>query len=187
MKLKFVLLTLMLGFAIISCKQSAETNDKAQAPAKEEFKIPDGPLAQKLYANYHQTPATQPQKDENRLIEYAVANNIDVERSASGLYYTIAKTTEEPNFNMGQDVAADYRGITLDGKEFDSSYKRGQPIRFKVGAMIPGWNEALTMMNKGSKATLLIPSSLAYGSRGFPGAIGPNEPLVFELEIPASF
>jgi len=170
-----------------ACKENSTTNSNGTAKTETAKKIPEGPLAQKLYVNYHQNPTSQQEKDENRLIEYAVEKNLDVKKTASGLYYIIEKTTNEPNLNQGQDIAADYRGTTLDGKEFDSSYKRGQPIKFKVGQMIPGWNEALTMMNKGSKGTLLIPSHLAYGSKGFPGAIGPNEPLVFELEIPLNF
>ncbi len=181
-----ILLALSLGLLFIACKPapSSPIADETQ-PVK--VKIPEGPLAQKLYANYHSTPATQPQKDENRLIEYAVANNLDVQKTASGLYYIIEKTNESENYTRCTaqpcvKIKANYKGMTLDGTEFDNSYKRGAPLEFMHGQMIPGWNEALLMMNPGSKATLLIPSHLAYGTRGFPGLIGPNEPLVFNLE-----
>jgi len=181
-----LLILISFSFLLFACKQKPSTsNAEVNTPA--EVKIPDGPLAKKLYANYHASPATQAQKDENRLIEYAVANNIEVTKTASGLYHSITKTNDQPNYTRCTaqpcpKIKANYKGITLDGKEFDSSYKRGTPIQFNHGQMIPGWNEALLMMNPGSSATLLIPSHLAYGSRGFPGSIGPNEPLVFTLE-----
>ena len=74
-------------------------------------------------------------------------------------------------------------GTFIDGKEFDSSYKRGQPAEFPVGHVIPGWTEALQLMPVGSKWQLFIPPDLAYGARGAGGAIGPNETLVFEVEL----
>lgn len=189
-----IVITLTLGLFFLACKPAsnsttAQTTEQTTEPAK--VKIPEGPLAKKLYVNYHSAPTTQNQIDENRLIEYAVANNIDVDKTASGLYYSIEKTNESENYTKCAaqpcpKIKAHYRGTTLDGKEFDSSYKRNSPIEFMHGQMIPGWNEALLMMNPGSKGTLLIPSHLAYGKRGFPGSIGPNEPLVFTLETLAN-
>lgn len=181
-----ILLVLSFGLLLIACKP-ASINSSAEVTTPVKVKIPEGPLAKKLYANYHSAPETQTQKDENRLIEYAVANNIDVAKTASGLYYTIEKSNDSENYTRCASqpcpkIKANYKGMTLDGKEFDNSYKRGAPLEFMHGQMIPGWNEALLLMNPGSKATLLIPSHLAYGTRGFPGLISPNEPLVFNLE-----
>ena len=76
-----------------------------------------------------------------------------------------------------------YRGTTIDGKEFDSSYKRGKPASFQVGGVIKGWTEALQLMKVGSKWELFIPSDLAYGDRGAGNAIAPGSTLLFEVEL----
>ena len=80
-------------------------------------------------------------------------------------------------------VSVHYRGTHIDGTEFDSSYKRGQPASFKLNGVIKGFSEALSKMNAGSKWAVYIPSDLAYGERGAGGNIGPNETLIFELEL----
>jgi FKBP-type peptidyl-prolyl cis-trans isomerase len=80
-------------------------------------------------------------------------------------------------------VSVNYRGTLVDGKEFDSSYKRGQPATFPVTGVIPGWTEALQLMNVGTKAKLFIPSNLAYGERAPSPDIGPNSTLIFEIEL----
>ena len=79
-------------------------------------------------------------------------------------------------------VTVNYKGSLLDGTEFDSSYKRGQPASFPVGGVIRGWTEALQKMAVGSKWKLFIPSELAYGENGRPG-IPPNSVLIFEVEL----
>ena len=176
------LLVLMIVASIcFACNNQASTKESDVAAPKE-VKVPEGPLAQKLYANYHADAKTVDQIDENRLIEYAVTNNIDVTKSPSGLYYQIKNVSDDPLYNRNSQVTAHYRGTTLDGKEFDSSYGRGEPMTFRPQQMIPAWQEALSMMNAGSSATLLVPSRLAYGSEGFPGYIEPNTPLVFTFE-----
>ena len=80
-------------------------------------------------------------------------------------------------------VTTQYTGTLIDGTEFDSSYKRGQPATFPVSGVIPGWTEALQLMKEGAKWELFIPSNLAYGERGAGGEIGPNATLVFEVEL----
>ena len=80
-------------------------------------------------------------------------------------------------------VTVHYAGWTLGGKLFDSSYSRGQSISFGLNQVIPGWTEGLQLMQEGGKAKLLIPSNLAYGPRGAPPAIGPNEDLLFQVEL----
>lgn len=175
----FIILIFSLG-ACITDSQKKTASDSAKAPKK---KVNMTALAEKLYQNFHDNPVTQAQKDENAIIDYAVDKNLDAKRTASGLYYIIHEEGKGPNYVQGQPCNAHYQGYLLDGKVFDSSYKRNKPITFNVGQMIPGWNEALKFMNAGTKAQLLIPSHLAYGSRGFPGSIGPNTPLAFDLEL----
>ncbi len=81
-------------------------------------------------------------------------------------------------------VKVHYRGTLIDGTEFDSSYERGEPVTFPVDGVISGWTEALQLMPVGSKYELYIPSDLAYGPGGTGGGpIGPNETLVFEVEL----
>ena len=80
-------------------------------------------------------------------------------------------------------MIANYRGTLIDGTEFDSSYKRGQPATFPVSGVIRGWTEALQLMKAGSKYQLFIPANLAYGERAIGGDIGPNSTLIFEVEL----
>ena len=80
-------------------------------------------------------------------------------------------------------MSTHYRGTLLDGREFDSSYKRNEPTEFPVNRVIKGWTEALQLMKEGSKWMLYIPPHLAYGERGAGGLIGPNETLIFEIEL----
>jgi FKBP-type peptidyl-prolyl cis-trans isomerase FklB len=102
----------------------------------------------------------------------------------SGLQYKILTAGIGPKPTASDQVNCNYRGTLIDGTEFDSSYKRGKPAAFGVGQVIKGWTEALQLMPIGSKWQLFIPSSLAYGERGGPnGAIGPNEALIFEVEL----
>jgi FKBP-type peptidyl-prolyl cis-trans isomerase FklB len=100
----------------------------------------------------------------------------------SGLQYKILTTGTGPKPSASDSVVCNYRGTLLDGTEFDSSYKRGQPATFPVSGVIKGWTEALQLMPTGSKWQLFIPSDLAYGDRG-QGPIGPNSTLVFEVEL----
>ena len=101
----------------------------------------------------------------------------------SGLQYKIIKTGEG-NKPLDEDmVQVHYRGTLIDGTEFDSSFKRGQPASFDLGGIIPGWKEALTLMSVGSKWQLFIPPDLAYGARGAGNIIGPYSTLIFEVEL----
>jgi FKBP-type peptidyl-prolyl cis-trans isomerase FklB len=101
----------------------------------------------------------------------------------SGLQYKIitAGTGEKPKAD--ETVSVHYRGTLIDGTEFDSSIKRGQPATFPVNGVIKGWTEALQLMSVGSKWQLFIPSDLAYGAKGAGGVIGPDATLIFEVEL----
>jgi len=101
----------------------------------------------------------------------------------SGLQYRIVTAGEGPKPSAEDVVKVHYRGTLIDGTEFDSSYKRGEPVTFPVGGVIPGWVEALQLMPVGSKWELYIPSGLAYGPGGAGNQIGPNSALKFEVEL----
>lgn len=100
-----------------------------------------------------------------------------------GLQYKIIKEGNGPKPAATDSVVCNYRGTLLDGTEFDSSYKRGQPATFPVSGVIKGWTEAVQLMPVGSKWQLVIPPDLAYGNRGAGQEIGPNATLVFEVEL----
>ena len=93
------------------------------------------------------------------------------------------KQGDGPKPEKTDKVKVHYRGTTIDGVEFDSSYKRGKPALFPVTGVIKGWIEALLLMNVGSKYKLFIPPELAYGSQGAGPRIGPNAVLIFEIEL----
>ncbi len=101
----------------------------------------------------------------------------------SGLQYRVLKEGTGPKPTAADTVVCQYKGTLLNGKEFDSSYKRGQPATFPVGQVIKGWTEALQLMPVGSKWQLWIPPDLAYGPRAAGPDIGPNSTLVFEVEL----
>jgi len=101
----------------------------------------------------------------------------------SGLQYKILKEGTGPKPASSDSVVCNYKGTLIDGKEFDSSYKRGQPATFPVTGVIKGWTEALQLMPVGSKWQLFVPSDLAYGERGAGADIGPGATLIFEVEL----
>ena len=106
-----------------------------------------------------------------------------VKTTASGLQYVVEKEGSGAAPKETDTVVVNYRGTLIDGTEFDSSYKRGEPTTFPVNRVIKGWTEALQLMKPGAKYKLFIPSSLAYGPGGAGGDIGPNSTLIFEVEL----
>lgn len=106
-----------------------------------------------------------------------------VKKTESGLLYKVVTQGKGEKPTKSDTVEVNYRGSLIDGTEFDSSYKRGNPASFPVGQVIPGWSEALQLMPVGSKWQLFIPSDLAYGKAGAGGTIGPNQTLVFDVEL----
>ena len=103
--------------------------------------------------------------------------------TASGLQYEVLQMGKGPKPTAEQTVKVHYKGTLLNGKQFDSSYDRGEPAEFPVNAVIPGWTEALQLMPVGSRWKLFIPSELAYGERGAGGDIPGNSTLIFEVEL----
>ncbi len=123
------------------------------------------------------------------ILKYATDKSLKLQQTASGLQYVITQEGSGPNVPKGSKVTMNYTGSTLDGKNFDSNilpeFNHVQPFEFQlgVGQVIPGWDEGIALLRKGSKATLLIPSYLAYGENGAGGAIGPNAILRFDVEV----
>ena len=101
----------------------------------------------------------------------------------SGLQYEVVEAGDGASPSAEDSVEVHYRGTLIDGTEFDSSYARGEPVTFGVTQVIPGWTEALQLMQVGSKYKLFIPSELAYGPGGAGGRIGPNSTLIFDVEL----
>jgi len=111
------------------------------------------------------------------------AKKLGVVVRPSGLQYKIITEGAGAKPGKSSTVTTHYRGTFIDGKEFDSSYSRNSPASFPVSGVIAGWTEALQLMGIGSKWELYIPSNLAYGPSGYPGAIPGNAALVFEIEL----
>ena len=124
--------------------------------------------------------------DEKRKAEEAFTKEVaGFEKTNSGLYYQITHKGNGKKAEAGQKVAVHYTGMLLDKTVFDSSYRRKEPLQFTVGVgqVIAGWDEGILLLHEGDKARLVIPSELAYGSRGAGGVIPPNAPLIFDVEL----
>ncbi len=194
---KYLLLCLLV--AMISCQSGdsgsqtppPEAQDTLPPPVKPEMtegNLSEDDLMMRLSANLVADPQSQAQMDENAIIDYAIENKLDVYRTNSGLYYQIILPGEGEQLRWGDRVRAHYRGYTLDGKEFDNSYKRARPLTFYVGNMIQGFNEGLQLLKPRGKAKFIIPSGLGYGEAGIQLGeddylIQPNKNLVFEVEV----
>lgn len=103
--------------------------------------------------------------------------------TASGIVFESMVTGSGPAPKATDKVRVHYRGTFLDGREFDSSYKRGEPTEFPLNRVIKCWTEAVQLMRPGGKARIMCPAALAYGERGAGGVIPPNTPLNFEIEL----
>jgi FKBP-type peptidyl-prolyl cis-trans isomerase len=114
---------------------------------------------------------------------FAMPDDAKLKTTASGLKYEVVEEGEGESPKMGARVLVHYAGWLTDGKLFDSSYGRGEPAEFRVGAVIPGWNEGLQLMKPGATYRFVIPPQLAYGARGAPPKIAPNTTLVFYVQL----
>lgn len=137
-----------------------------------------------ILLSFFQSCKSDSEKELETLQAYIESNNITTEPTASGLYYieTLAGTGAQAT--VGDIVDVHYTGTFLDGEKFDSSYDRGEPYEFTLGRgqVIKGWDEGIAYMKEGGKATLIMPSNLAYGASGS-GSIQPYTSLIFEVEL----
>jgi FKBP-type peptidyl-prolyl cis-trans isomerase FkpA len=129
--------------------------------------------------------ATMPEDNKTKGAAFLAANakKPTVKTTASGLQYEVIKPDTDSTHPKATDrVTVHYRGTTLDGNEFDSSYSRQEPITFALNQVIPGWTEGVQLMTEGAKYRFFIPAELAYGERGA-GPIEPNSTLIFDVEL----
>jgi FKBP-type peptidyl-prolyl cis-trans isomerase len=113
----------------------------------------------------------------------ANASKAGVTTLPSGLQYQVIEEGEGASPKATDTVTVHYRGTLIDGKEFDSSYRRGQPASFQLNRVIKGWTEGMQLMKPGAKYTFFVPPDLAYGERGGGAKIPPNSTLIFEVEL----
>ncbi|MDH5592344.1 MAG: FKBP-type peptidyl-prolyl cis-trans isomerase, partial [Gammaproteobacteria bacterium] len=145
--------------------------------------------AEKVIGDFQQKKATEMAKVMNEKQAQAKtfmeenAKKEGVVTTESGLQYTIIKEGDGAIPTEKDKVIAHYKGTLLDGTVFDSSYDRGEPATFPVTGVIQGWQETLQMMKEGSIWQIVVPANLAYGPRGAGQLIGPNETLVFDIEL----
>ena len=158
-------------------KDPAMTEEEMQSLSAEIQKMVD----EKYTAKRKEDAAKN--KEEGEAYLAANKKKEGVKSLPSGLQYKVLKSGKGATPKKTDTVTAHYKGTFINDKEFDSSYKRGQPASFPVTGVIKGWTEALQLMKVGDKWQLFIPSDLAYGNEGRPGAIPPNATLVFEVEL----
>lgn len=172
------LVFLPLLWACGSDQPAEKQEQKTVAPVNEED------LALRLSMLLIPNARSQAQQDHNKIVDFAIGEMLDIQKTDSGLFYQIAKVgnQEEQPPRWGDVVYVKYTGTFLNGKVFDRS-EAGKPLRIKLKQVIPGWQEALQLMRTGTQGLFFIPSYLAYGEKGFGKSIPPNEVLKFELEL----
>jgi FKBP-type peptidyl-prolyl cis-trans isomerase FklB len=122
-------------------------------------------------------------EDGKKFLEENLKKNPKLKTTASGIQYEVLKAGSGEKPKATDKVLTHYHGTHINGTVFDSSVDRGEPIEFPLNGVIKGWTEILQLMPKGSKWKVYIPSDLAYGTQGSQGGIGPNETLIFEIEL----
>ncbi len=176
--MRLILLS-FLCFALLTTRLSAQQPDNKHAthsssPQKSQVKVS---------SNAEIVPGTSMENDKAKIENYLKAKNLTgFTPHESGIYYRIDKEGTGESPTVADEVTCHYRGTLLDGTEFDASYKRNEPITFKLSQVIKGWQVGIPLMKEGGKATLLIPSQLAYGSQSM-GVITANSVLSFEVEL----
>lgn len=142
--------------------------------------------AQKLINDYLQELQDKAEKVARAGGEQFLAENgkkENVKTTASGLQYVVEKEGTGAQPTAEDEVTVHYTGKLLNGQVFDSSVNRGEPATFPLNRVIPGWTEGVQLMKEGAKYTFFIPSDLAYGPQGVPGAIPPHSTLIFDVEL----
>jgi FKBP-type peptidyl-prolyl cis-trans isomerase len=150
--------------------------------AREEIKNTVAKKMQERQIQQREEQSTK-NKDEGAKFLEENAKRDGVKNTASGLQYEVITEGKGAHPKASDTVTVHYKGTLINGEEFDSSYSRGQPVSFPLANVIPGWTEGVQLMTPGSKYKFYIPSDLAYGERGAGVKIGPNQVLIFEVEL----
>lgn len=188
-----LLACLLLAALLANCSGGARhSEDTVQQAHKQPVPAPpavneDEAILQ-LSAYLVAEPSTLEAQQQNKIVNYAIDEIIPLQRAQSGLFYRILSQGGGQPLKWGDYVTAHYKGYMLNGKVFDSSYRKDRPMQFYIGNMIDGWNEGLQLVNEGGRIQLFVPSPLGYGEKGIPDGkdgyvIPPNTPLVFEVEV----
>lgn len=172
----------ILQFALIlllsmACGNAPQPKETVVEKANEDDLLARLPM--QLISN----PTTQKEIDQNLIINYAIDELLNVQKHESGIYYQILEKGQGGHPEKGDFIEVNYKGSFLDGKVFDSNYKKGKPSYFNLWEMIEGWQIAIPMLETGGKGLFLIPSHLAYGEAGLGNAVPPNSVLRFEIEL----
>lgn len=141
--------------------------------------------AAKAFEDFNKSKADRIKKEKENELKILKDLSKGFSKTSSGLLYKFEKENNSHKPSNGNKVKVHYKGMLLDGTVFDSSFKRNQPIEFTlgVGQVIKGWDEGISLLGIGDKASFIIPSDLAYGASGAGGVIPPNAPLIFEVEL----
>lgn len=166
--------TLLAGFADGMNKKDSKLNDE---------QLEDTQKALTALLQQRRTAITEAMKAEGEAFLAGNKKQDGVETLESGLQYKVIEEGDGESPTATDTVKVHYTGKLINGNVFDSSVQRGKPATFRVGQVIPGWQEGIQKMKVGSKWMLFVPSELAYGERGSAGAIGPHQVLVFEVEL----
>lgn len=166
-------LTLGVAASLSSCSSSSKSEANADTDTMSVVEETVTPAPMDSLAQVFADPAKK--SDTPTDSTYAV--------TASGLKYMIVREGDGKSPAATDEVTVHYSGKLTDGTEFDSSYTRGEPAAFPLNRVIPGWTEGLQLMKENGKAIFYIPSNLAYGEQGAPGAIPPNADLIFTVEL----
>ena len=161
---------------------SAGTTPKLDDAAREEIKTAVSKKMQEEQLKEREEAAGKAVAEgEKFLAENATKEGVKV--TASGLQYKVLTEGAGKSPTASDEVTVHYKGTLINGEEFDSSIARGQPVSFPLGNVIEGWTEGVQLMKPGAKYQFFIPSKLGYGERGAGAKIGPNETLIFEVEL----
>ena len=181
----FLLLFLLYACGDAKVDQQSTTVQVEPTPAK--LALSGDALIQKL-SSALSSDTGRVAAEQNTIVNHAIDQLLDLEVTRTGLFYQIKTPGDGPRLKWADYVKVHYKGSFLDGRVFDSSYKRGEPIQFYIGNMITAWNEGLQLLSPGAKARFIAPSHLAYGEKGFligqgDTLVPPHTILVFDLEV----
>lgn len=131
----------------------------------------------------YERPGTKAQEEQNALVEFIIESRWLVEKTAGGIFYEIKMPGGPKKPTWGDKVRVHYVGRDLEQHVFDSSFRRGKPLEFYVGNVIPGWNEVLPMLGEKGRGIFIIPANMAYGDAGFGDLVPPDQDLIFDITL----